>query len=698
MGIHIDEINAKNLGPINNIQWKLSTVNLIYGKNESGKTHLVEFLIQSLFRNLHYPGLRKSIATGQITLKGLGESFVNFSPSTKKKLEEYLQQSNETLPTNISRLLIVRAGELSMIDNRQLGIDRSVLEEYLSDSGLINNIRSRIPVTNQKSTILECVIQGNRQGQVKDHYTVKENIKALDELISQVNKDYSTGLLASLKSQLTETNEALEIQKLAKFHLAYSLHNQIVRIEKELEKISPEELQKILLNLSEYETKNESLTKLNGIYKTKIANCSELGWVKAAQEEYQKLLSGETKQGKRHLVFLVFAGLLLAGSIPLMLIRQTYLAIGAILIGSGLGYAYIYFIHKKTVLLVQNHEISRIADEFKQKFNRKLSDIATLRMVFEEQNEANIAALTVENQIKDLQIEISGIEQTISDGLFVFTNKRLSKETWKDQIEEISQHVREQKNKLDENRVEFASLRVDSTDFRIETTDQVYNENQYRMLEQLVDKLSLDISSEDDRLNALRQRLAQETHMDIAESWEVLVEKLQDKRAELVENYKEVTAQVLASIVVNSVLTDVYKEEEIRIREGLRSQEVKSFLKRMTNHYDQIEFESGSLRVADPYSEYNFGDLSTATQEQVLLALRMGISSHCFQGQSMFLVLDDAFQHSDWNRREFLINSIMDVAKSGWQIIYMTMDDNIRDLFMEKAQAAFPMENRMFSL
>ncbi|HCD03539.1 MAG TPA: hypothetical protein DER64_23745, partial [Planctomycetaceae bacterium] len=46
-----------------------------------------------------------------------------------------------------------------------------------------------------------------------------------------------------------------------------------------------------------------------------------------------------------------------------------------------------------------------------------------------------------------------------------------------------------------------------------------------------------------------------------------------------------------------------------------------------------------------------------------------------------FLVLDDAFQHSDWNRREQLVPQAVGLVEAGWQVLYFTIDDHIRDLF-----------------
>ena len=67
--------------------------------------------------------------------------------------------------------------------------------------------------------------------------------------------------------------------------------------------------------------------------------------------------------------------------------------------------------------------------------------------------------------------------------------------------------------------------------------------------------------------------------------------------------------------------------------------------------------------------------------EQVLLALRMGFAAKHLGQNRMFLIMDDAFQHADWQRREYLVEQAVELENSGWQILYLTMDDHIRDLF-----------------
>jgi uncharacterized protein YhaN len=68
----------------------------------------------------------------------------------------------------------------------------------------------------------------------------------------------------------------------------------------------------------------------------------------------------------------------------------------------------------------------------------------------------------------------------------------------------------------------------------------------------------------------------------------------------------------------------------------------------------------------------------------VLFALRVSLAKKILN-DSAFFIFDDAFQHSDYDRRPKLVDQLFDLSDAGWQIIYLTMDDHIRNLFLEKA-------------
>ena len=120
---------------------------------------------------------------------------------------------------------------------------------------------------------------------------------------------------------------------------------------------------------------------------------------------------------------------------------------------------------------------------------------------------------------------------------------------------------------------------------------------------------------------------------------------------------------------------------------NLKSKKIQEAVSKMTGgKYKGVSLVGDKLKVIGELENFDLEDLSTGTQEQILLALRVGLSAELLGQDSMFLLLDDAFQNSDWERREILVSSLADLAEDGWQIIYLTMDDHIRDLFEKEGE------------
>ena len=98
-----------------------------------------------------------------------------------------------------------------------------------------------------------------------------------------------------------------------------------------------------------------------------------------------------------------------------------------------------------------------------------------------------------------------------------------------------------------------------------------------------------------------------------------------------------------------------------------------------------MALEEDGLFIENETESYALEQMSSGVREQVLLALRMGLASVVCGRRSLFLILDDAFQYSDWQRREQLVLQAVQIVQSGWQVIYLTMDDDIRDRFRTAA-------------
>lgn len=111
------------------------------------------------------------------------------------------------------------------------------------------------------------------------------------------------------------------------------------------------------------------------------------------------------------------------------------------------------------------------------------------------------------------------------------------------------------------------------------------------------------------------------------------------------------------------------------------SKELTRPLYALTSRYKRIKLqqERGLTLITDSDEEYPLADISTGAREQAFLALRIGFASITMKGHTAFLILDDAFQHSDWQRRASLVNQTLSLVRAGWQVFYFTMDDHIRD-------------------
>lgn len=687
MSIYIDEINIKNLGPVSEFDHQLGKVNLFYGKNESGKTHLVEFIIRSLFKNIHYPGLRKPAAVGQISVSGLADSAVRFSPPVKKKLEAYIDEEGKAIPTNISRLLVIRAGELSLSGNNVEGIDKPILEEYLSNAAMINRIRSSLPKTIQNASIVAGEIQGNRQSWIKDRKNAIDEINAIDALFDRINDEYASGVVASIQAELDLLSAELNQQYHAKCYLAYQRNQEIAELSKNINEIPTELLSGVNEKLHEYQNDVKDLKELEDQHASTLQACKDLPWLSAALAAYQQFLGNksETVSFWPLMVAAIFA----LAALVLSFFNQPFLTAGSIAVAVGMAYFYLRKLKEVAARAVQTSELEKIRTEFEQKFARVLTDFPSFQVIHDEQNAADITAKSLESQILTKQSELSKQEQKISDQLYQITGKRLQSEEWRSVVDALLQDRKTDEQRLQQLSIELATLQVEEKNFLSQPSSTKFDKNRYIDLELRMEQLKNDKIREEEKLNSLRQRLAQETRLDISTSWVSMIEKLQQKRIRLSREYQAITAKLIAAICVNETLSQLYTEEEKSIQNGLRSPIICNFLKQMTTHYNRIEYENGKIKIADQFSEYEFGDLSTATQEQVLLALRLGISSRCFYNQNLFLVLDDAFQHSDWYRREYLVDGVLSLAEMGWQIIYLTMDDHIRELFRKKAQPKF---------
>lgn len=859
MGIKIEKININNLGPISNGTCNLNNINLIFSKNEGGKSILVEFILRSLFNKKFLWGYNRELGNGKIEISGIDQASKSYSPNSKDKLDKYFEKTLETFHASLPKLLVVKSGE-TYIDEGPDGINIDTLKKLLSSKNILDKIDSKIPNTIQNANFSDNIININSTGDGKTYKDLKDtqllkinklleklNNNKIDEALklnneinelkdkinNQLNakkyraytlaiekkelenelKKYPDEIINDAKKNLDEYNKIkgnidkinkelssltsqindlqyvkniYENQSKAKRYKAYLLDKQKNEIEQELNKITDDNINKLQNNISTYKNKKEEyqrksieLEKLEEKYK-------DYNWVTNVKIKYLDLKQ-KIYNKKFSKTYLIIAALIFVAGLIISLFNISNL-IGILLMLVGFGFS-IYFslnLHKSLKQKAFNDELENLQKSFKDKFNQDLNE-ASLDTVINELDVSKLIA-RVKDELQNLFTEISNLKSEIEKMFFQIFSVNISEDDW---INELTKYIQKRnelkKQKLDLEKL-YYGLNVDVADFYYESVDEVYDpvrfndskeklsqlknleeqqknkknelNNEIKNLEIIAKNInnifinllneqitesewnnklneltkhnvttqnklvavrteleSLGIAkdeylSEDPKIEynaeelsnleknlkiidekykeleqenlVLKNEITIATGASIGEDWNILIERLNTKKKEIIDQLRQKEAYIIAGIIVHQTINELLQEEEKQIQKNINSKEFCDILYKITGKYNSLSINNdGKLTITSQMADYDIRDLSTGTKEQVLFALRVTLAEKIL-GNKAFFILDDAFQHSDYDRRPKLIDQLFTLADEGWQIIYLTMDDNIRDVFTNK--------------
>jgi len=692
MGIKIDKISVKELGPIKNFTGSFGIFNLIYSINEKGKTFLTEFIIRSLFKNIsRWSYLRKG-GKGKVSISGLEEQPVDFSPASSKKLEDWWAVSEKGLPTSIAKLLIVKGGEAG-IENGE-GISKFFIKEVLSGINILDKIDSD---TNISKTVKNAEIEGSRinipkQGEGRQYLAKRSELYSIETLFEEIESEYTQGIIKTFKIEEKILEDKLAHLTRAKKHQAYLISERIKELDTKLKNIPEDELNKIETDISRYTDKKESHKQLEEKYKTALNDSKDLKWLESALPYCRDLSSKNIKKPGKYLLVLcnIFAAAG-TGAVALSFFNQRLFnvpqniflfSVFFFLLASIMScLVYIRKFHGFSKQAAQGEEQGKIREEFKERTGKKLTDIALLESTLNGQRESRSRSLAIEEQIGILSNELKELRLSINQKIAAFTGKEAGEQDWNSVVAHLKQTNRDLRDRIDKEKDEIRKLGIPETDYLSEEVNIKYSQQEYQEIQLKMVRIREEVENREDKIQKLKYRICQKTGDDLSIGWEELIENLRKKRQDVQNELREVTAGIVAGFSVHKIISELRLEEDAKIQEGLKSQVVLSPLKDITQRYSRLALDDSRLTVSDQYDDFDIKDLSTGAKEQVMLSLRIGFTSKLLGKDALFLILDDAFQHSDWQKRKILIDKLADISKKGWQIIYLTMDDHIKELF-----------------
>ncbi|MBU4313484.1 MAG: hypothetical protein KJ821_01635, partial [Actinobacteria bacterium] len=440
---------------------------------------------------------------------------------------------------------------------------------------------------------------------------------------------------------------------------------------------------------SEKESYNNSEEK----HKSALKESKDFKWLESALPYYKDLSSKIIKKPGKSLLFVcgILAVTGIATAVALIFFHQkisttawtAYLGIICFcflgLLVSSLTYIKKFYNFSKQA--GQNEELDKIKGEFKNRIGKELTDIALLESTLNKQREFNSKSSTIEEQIDGHNKRLRELHFSINQKIASFIEKEASEQDWDTILKNLKQNNRSLRDQIVEEKQERSKLGVSETDYISEDIGIRYSQQEYEKIQSELGHIREEIEKQEKNIQNLKYKICNKTKDDLSISWEELIENLQKKRQEVRNELKEISANIVAGFSVHKIISKLREEEDAKIQEGLQSEVVLSPLKDITQRYNRLALDNDRLIVSDQYDNFGIRDLSTGAIEQVMLALRIGFTLKLLREDALFLILDDAFQHSDWQKREILINKLVDIAKKGWQIIYLTMDDHIKGLF-----------------
>jgi uncharacterized protein YhaN len=290
----------------------------------------------------------------------------------------------------------------------------------------------------------------------------------------------------------------------------------------------------------------------------------------------------------------------------------------------------------------------------------------------------------IEAQLERNKKELEEVAEQISEYFFHLLRNRVGKDDWENKLNELIEQNARITNEINNLSGELTGLGVNPAHYIENDPGIEYDANRLSDIEKEIQALENKLKALEEENRALKGDVAKLVDASINDDWNTIIEKLYEKQKETLEQLKQKEASIVAGILVHQTIDEFQSKEDERLQATINSPDFSRTLLHITGRYDKLMPDGDRIMIGSDMGDFDMKDLSTGAKEQVLFALRVSLAKKIMDN-SAFFILDDAFQHSDYDRRPKLIDQLFDLSDAGWQIIYLTMDDHIRNLFLEKA-------------
>ena len=600
------------------------------------------------------------------------------------------QEQGQPLPQDLCRLLVVSQGNTQLTSGpSDDGVDHDMLHDLLSGQKAFDAIAGRLSGHTKTAVLAGGEISGHGGWpELKRREDVREEITQIEQLLARFNDHISHGRIAELTARCQALKERILQQHRARQRHADFLDTSARKLDEAIARLpSIEAITELSTEISAWRRADEDGAEQARRIDEESRPLQHLAWAENALTHYQRIL--EARPPERPPAWFTWAAAAAAAAAVVgglagerwILAVMSLLAVALLLVSRWREQ------QRQQPESDDPQELEKIEAEFERRFERPLGDRATLETAIDQLKSQQVGLDVRAQQARDSKqaqrVESDRIAQVISG----WVGEDVPPAEWTGRLESLRNELKEVIARQDALRRESASLGVDPSGSRVEESSDDWNPRQFAQLEAQRADAESELADETRKQETLLSEARGVTGVADESDWKPMLEALENRLDQLHTSRRDLTAQLIAQKLVHDTLTELSEIESDTVSQGLSQPEMSESLSLVCPRFVELRRHEKVVEVRDSEDEwYSVQSLSTGAREQLFLAMRLGLARIALDGDPAFLVLDDAFQHSDWSRREQMVKQVVELVKSGWQVLYFTMDDHIRDLFHDAGE------------
>ena len=694
--IQLLAVQIHSAGPIDRFREELAPLTVVFAPNERGKTTIVENIVACLFRE-RKDGIRlrkELLGSAKVTVRGIGEKALHFSTvSGAKKLDERIDSLGLGFPPNLFDLLVVKGAELE-VQAQTGGLNRGIIKSLVSREQLYETLLQRLPGEIGYTRLENGILTAQRRvGLYKTYLQSGERLASLEDAADRFYNSLSRAEALASFSRNTELEQEQQQLQLAKRHAAFVLQRSIEQTTARLERFDEAAAGRFADNRRDYARLENELAEYERAGLRGRQARADLHWVEQARKRYEECLKARTSPAQAISLAASVCALATALLVYYLLPRLIPVFLAASAGALSLAILFATVLRRGLPAASARNEIAEIKAAVKDRFGSPLVTVADFDLL-KSRLEREVGK-TEDREHKrgaaeaELKILLPGIHELLQAAGY----PQAPESQWGELAEQLKEQTRKLRGRLSRFQERLDGLEVDASDYLEQQPGMEYSRRREQELASELEKVRRKIGEQQDSDRELREQLIEHIGRDaaMASSLEITAEAIEARKREYQLQETDCLARMIAGHVLADALEAVRGFEDRQLASALNDPRITDLLRSMTaGRYERIGLEGDSLVVQKRRDLYPLADLSSGAREQVLMALRMGLASIVCGKRSLFLILDDAFQYSDWQRRELLIDQAVRAVQSGWQVLYLSMDDDIRDRFRRAGKSLDP--------